>query len=326
MATMNPFDLLDDDTEDPSFLIASVEQQKLEKPKKAPASTAAQAQPVSLPSSPPSHFLLLKLLSFYAVREAKNEPGRGRGLGRGSSGFNRDSRVSDNSNGFSGGYRPSEEGGRGKQFERRGNVGPRGSFRGGRRWDFNNAEAGEGEHNRRQYEPERHSGTGRGSEFKRDGAGRGNWVGATDKIAPKCSQNEKKCTKEQFGKEDAADANKENAANESKEKEPENKEMTLEEYEKIHEEKRKALIALKTEGREVDAKEFESMHQLSNKKSNDDIFIKLSVSINEFLKPAEGEYYGHGRGRGGPRGGNTASNVSASAIEDPGQFPALGGK
>lgn len=51
--------------------------------------------------------------------------------------------------------------------------------------------------------------------------------------------------------------------------------MTLEEYEKVLEEKRKALHALKTEERKVDAKEFESMQQLSNKKGNDDVFIKL---------------------------------------------------
>lgn len=52
-------------------------------------------------------------------------------------------------------------------------------------------------------------------------------------------------------------------------------EMTLEEYEKLLEEKRKALLALKTEERKVDAKEFQAMQPLSNKKSNDDIFIKL---------------------------------------------------
>ena len=52
--------------------------------------------------------------------------------------------------------------------------------------------------------------------------------------------------------------------------------MTLEEYEKVREEKRKALLALKTtEERKVDTKEFESMQQLSNKKDNNDIFIKL---------------------------------------------------
>lgn len=51
--------------------------------------------------------------------------------------------------------------------------------------------------------------------------------------------------------------------------------MTLEEYEKLLEEKRKALQALKTEERKVDAKEFESMQQLSSKKDGADIFIKL---------------------------------------------------
>lgn len=51
--------------------------------------------------------------------------------------------------------------------------------------------------------------------------------------------------------------------------------MTLEEYEKVLEEKRKALLALKTEERKVDAKEFQAMQQLSNKKTNDDVFIKL---------------------------------------------------
>ncbi|XP_022758300.1 RGG repeats nuclear RNA binding protein A-like [Durio zibethinus] len=352
MATKNPFDLLDDDTEDPSLLIAAAEKQKLEKPKKAPASAPAQAQPAKLPTKPPPPAL--------AVREAKNEPGRGgghgigRGRGRGGSGYNRDSNVSDSSNGFSRGYRPSEEGEGGKQAERHGYGGPRGSFRRGRHGGFNDGESGEGERLRRQYD--RRSGTGRGNEFKRDGAGRGNWGSPTDEVAPETEENvpenEKNVgTEKQPGEEDAVDANKENAANGAEEKEPENKEMTLEEYERILEEKRKALLALKTEERKVDVKEFESMQQLSNKKSNDDIFIKLgsekdkrkdadkeekvkkSVSINEFLKPTEGErYYGPGRGRGrgrGPRGGyggNVASNVSAPSIEDPGHFPSLGGK
>ena len=52
-------------------------------------------------------------------------------------------------------------------------------------------------------------------------------------------------------------------------------EMTLEEYEKLQEEKRKALLALKTEERKVDPKEFASMQQLSSKKDNQDVFIKL---------------------------------------------------
>lgn len=56
--------------------------------------------------------------------------------------------------------------------------------------------------------------------------------------------------------------------------------MTLEEYEKVLEEKRRVLLALKTEERKVDKKAFESMLVLSNKKSNDDVFIKLVRLIN----------------------------------------------
>ncbi|KAL0329519.1 UNVERIFIED_CONTAM: RGG repeats nuclear RNA binding protein A [Sesamum radiatum] len=106
--------------------------------------------------------------------------------------------------------------------------------------------------------------------------------------------------------------------------------MTLEEYEKALEEKRKALLALKSQERKVDLdKELESMQLLSNKRNDDDVFIKLSVSINEFLKPAEVETYyqagGRGRGRGRGRGGYGGNNydVQALAIEDVGQFPSL---
>ena len=60
--------------------------------------------------------------------------------------------------------------------------------------------------------------------------------------------------------------------------------MTLEEYEKVREEKRKALLTLKTEERKVDAKEFESMQQLSNKKENNVIFIKLVKSLYPLKK------------------------------------------
>ena len=55
--------------------------------------------------------------------------------------------------------------------------------------------------------------------------------------------------------------------------------MTLDEYEKVLEEKRKTLMAMKLEERKVDAKEFESMQQLSVKKNSDDVFIKL-VSLS----------------------------------------------
>lgn len=59
-----------------------------------------------------------------------------------------------------------------------------------------------------------------------------------------------------------------------------------------------------------------------------------SVSIDEFLKAAEGEKYnnnanGRGRGRGGrgfrggSGGGNRINNVVAPSIEDAAQFPSL---
>ena len=52
-------------------------------------------------------------------------------------------------------------------------------------------------------------------------------------------------------------------------------EMTLDEYEKVLEEKWKTLMAMNLEERKVDSKEFESMQQLSVKKNNDDLFMKL---------------------------------------------------
>ena len=53
-------------------------------------------------------------------------------------------------------------------------------------------------------------------------------------------------------------------------------EMTLEEFEKIREEKRKALLSLKTEERKVEVdKDLQSLQPLSNKKENDEVFIKL---------------------------------------------------
>jgi plasminogen activator inhibitor 1 RNA-binding protein len=58
-------------------------------------------------------------------------------------------------------------------------------------------------------------------------------------------------------------------------------EMTLEEYQKIWEEKRKTLEANKSEERKVEVdKAFKSM-QLVEKKKEDDVFIKL-VNIFHF--------------------------------------------
>ncbi|KAM3263757.1 hypothetical protein CQW23_00790 [Capsicum baccatum] len=370
MATVNPFDLLDGDAEDPSLFIAV--QQKKQAAAVAPAAKKSgpvkgQAQPAKavakLPTKP--------LPPSEAVKESRYEGqrgggrggprggGRGRGRGRG---FNQDFADGDNTfssnNGFSGGYRAPEDGESGRPFERRGGGygGPRGGFRGGRRGGFSNDEGADGDRPRRVFE--RRSGTGYGNDFKREGAGRGNWGTPTDEIAPETeepvNEGEKIVDSEkQAGQEDAGDANKDTPAAETEEKEPEEKEMTLEEYEKVREEKRKALLALKPEERKVNLdKEFESMQLLSNKKNDDEVFVKLvsekdkrkeavekakkTQSITEFLKPADGEsYYRGGRGRGGRGGrgrggfgGNGGSNYSAPApkIEDVGQFPSLGGK
>ncbi|XP_024996975.1 RGG repeats nuclear RNA binding protein A-like isoform X2 [Cynara cardunculus var. scolymus] len=353
MATANPFDLLgDDDNDDPSQLVQKIVAAPIKKVQAAAPAGKTAAQPAKpsakLPSKP--------LPPAQAVKEARNEGGRGGrgggrgyGRGRGGGGFNRDSTNNEGSfgnRGFSGGQGGIEESDAAKLSERRGGYGgSRGGFRGGRHVSFGNGDAEDGEHPRRPYE--RRSGTGRGEID--EGVTEGEKTVATDKPS---------------AEEEATDGKKENSANERVE-EPENKEMTLEEYQKVLEEKRKALAALKTEERKVEVdKELASMQQLSNKKSSDDIFVKLgsdkdkrkeiaereerakkSLSINEFLKPAEGERYytpgGRGRGRG-PRGGggggggggrfNQGGGGSSSyapeapKIEDPSHFPTLGGK
>ncbi|XP_047322618.1 RGG repeats nuclear RNA binding protein A-like [Impatiens glandulifera] len=366
MATVNPFDLLAyDDNEDPTLLIAAL-QKVAPTLKKAPA--PAPLQPAKLPSKP--------LPPAEAVRGARNEASRGGGRGFGrrggrEGGFSREPVNNGNSlsgnNVATGGYnRRAEDGDGGKTFERRGGYGgPRADNRGGyggRRGGFNDNDAPEGERPRRTYD--RRSGTGHGNETKRDGGGRGNWGTQTDEVVQEVqepvNENEKTVeTDKQVEQEVSGDAKKENTEKESEEKEPEpeDKEMTLEEYEKVLEEKRKALQASKTEERKVPIdKEFESMQLLSSKKTDAEIFVKLgsekdkrkdvtekeerakkSVSINEFLKPAEGEaYYGRGRGRGGRgRGGsrpgyggggyNVETFAAAPSINEA-NFPSLGGK
>ncbi|ESQ55672.1 hypothetical protein EUTSA_v10025512mg [Eutrema salsugineum] len=320
MASVNPFDLLDDDAEDLNQLVA--------KPLKVEKAAPVQSAKFPTKPAPPSQ----------AVKEGKNAP-RGGDVRRGGSnrgrgsGYNRESRNNDappaNGNGYGGGYGRSEDG----DGARRG--GPAGGRfgRGGRRGGFSNGDSGDFEHPRRN----RHSGTGQGNEFKRDGAGRGNWGTTEDEITPVTEESttvvEKNLAVEKLGGED--EANKDTPVKEKAEEEPEDKSMTLEEYEKVLEEKRQALQATKVEERKVDTKAFETMQQISSKKSNnDDVFIKLgtekdkrttekeektkkSLSINEFLKPADGErtYWRggyrservrserEGRGDQGPRGG-----------------------
>ncbi|KAF3778704.1 hypothetical protein EJ110_NYTH42275 [Nymphaea thermarum] len=414
MATANPFDLLgDDDNEDPSQLLA----------KAAAAAAASGGKKAAVaPSSASAKLPSKPLPPSEAVREAKTQQQFGRGGGRGGRGGGRggghggapfrdyNTNGSPYNNGFSGAPNVGEDGDGGRTSERtRGSYsGPRAPYRGGRRGGgYGDGDIGDLERPRRQFE--RRSGTGRGTEFKREGAGRGNWGSQADEAFVQLSifwifqvmdlgTEEVTVTegwtpeKEPRNEDVSTDAKKEDASKETEEKEPEDKrlwdlfhdeilefrivglrtvveipafalvikEMTLEEYEKIREEKRTALLATKAEERKVVIdKELKSMQQLSLKKDNDDVFIKLgsdkdlarrkenaekdermkkAVSINEFLKPAGGERYytprgrGRGRGRGdhgGFRGsfaGGEANTRAAPAIEDPGQFPTLGGK
>ncbi|XP_071706025.1 RGG repeats nuclear RNA binding protein A-like isoform X2 [Rutidosis leptorrhynchoides] len=361
MASMNPFNLLaGDDNDDPSQLIAklpAISAAAAAAPATKKASAGGLTKPAAkLPSKP--------LPPAQAVQEAKGD-GRmggshfgGRGAsrgGRGGRGFNRDFANNENTNGtyngFNGGNRPSED----DEFDRssrREFNGSRGGYRGPRRGGYSNGDEENERPPRRVFE--RHSGTGRGNEIKREGAGRGNWGTATDEVALEPEElvvdGEKNAESETpAGQKDGVD-NKANPESQTEDKEPE--EMTLEEYEKVLEEKRKALMALKSEERTVKLdKDLAKMQLLSNKKSEEDIFVKLgsdkdkrkeaadkeekskkSLSINEFLKPADGEKYrgsgGRGRDRGrGPRGGygggNRINDVAAPAIEDVGQFPSL---
>ncbi|XP_072998794.1 RGG repeats nuclear RNA binding protein A-like [Typha latifolia] len=374
MATVNSFDLLgDDENDDPSHLIAT-HQQKIAAKNSVAAAPAATAAKLPAKPVPPQQ----------AVREAKNTaapargvagrggPFRGRGGRGGGTGPNRDFANGD-ANGFTGNF---GGGGGGEELdarrssdrERGGYASQRPSYRGGRRGGYGNGEAGGDSERPQRRAYERRSGTGRGYEVKRDGAGRGNWGTTDDDVLAQVTDenvtNEKALNPEKPAEQEdvpqsEGNKDKEGQANEQEEKEPEEKEMTLEEYEKIREEKRKALLATKAEERKVELdKEFESMKLLSIKKGSDEIFIKLgsdkdigkkrdnerderskkSLSINEFLKPAEGERYynpggrGRGRGRGdrgsyrGGFGGGSTGNYVTPSIEDPGQFPTLGGK
>ncbi|KAK8913567.1 hypothetical protein KSP39_PZI024307 [Platanthera zijinensis] len=370
MATTNPFDILLDNENDDISLLISAQQKKLASNKTtSPPEAASTPVAAKLPSKP--------LPPSQAVRESRSNTGQTRevtGRGRGGRGNGAEHNTDfENGNynrygGGRGGFATENGNGAIPSVRGRGSSGQyRGSVRGGRRGGYVGG-SGENEFDserpqRRVYE--RRSGTGAGYEMKREGAGRGNWGTVTDEIlAQETKENvnpdEKMVTPEkQVEHADGQGSNgtkdKEDAANDV-EKESEDNEMTLEEYEKIREEKRKALLSTKPEERKVEIDEdFHSMQQLTVKKENNPIFIKLgsgkdspklrdnaereersrkAMSINEFLKPAKGDKYyspgGRGRGRGDRdrgsfRGGfaGTASSLTVPAIEDRGQFPTL---
>ncbi|KAH0868351.1 LOW QUALITY PROTEIN: hypothetical protein HID58_075373, partial [Brassica napus] len=330
MATLNPFDMLDDGAKDPSQIAVSIAADKPKKP--APVSA------VSAKSSAPSRQLA------QPVREARSDAPRGGGRGGGDGGFscgrggyNRDFRGGD------GNSKPSEEACVSKPLYEKRSV-----YGGARRGGGRRGEAGDGERPRRTFE--RHSGTGREGDIKSEETGCGNWgtpgegVVVTEEVAG--VETEKPVADEVV-----ADANKENTAEVEEQKESEEKAMTLDE-------RREKPFSLRTllKGKLI----LKCLNQCKNsqtRRSLDEIFIKLgsdkdkrkddkeekakkAVNINEFLKPGEGENYyrgggrgGRGRGRGG-RDGEGASgggfdgyhSEAAPAIGDTAQFPSLGGK
>jgi len=374
MSTLNPFDLLEDvESDDPSLLIAAQEKKlaakKPSEPTPAPAAVKMPTKPL-----PPAQAVREGRNNSSAPARGSGRGGSGRGgAPRGGRGYgDRPTRDRDFSN--TNGYTPRPDnsaipentngialGGEmaGEQEARA----PRQPYRASHRSRSGGADE-DGRPPRRMYD--RHSGTGRGYGMKRDGAGRGNWGTSTDetpldkeaevnseeKPVVEGQETEAPPADEAAGKDKEGDAPPKEA--EEKEKEEEDKEMTLEEYEKVMEEKRKAFVKAEERKVEVD-KELLGMQVLSLKKNNDEIFIKLgadkdnkkketseekakkSLSINEFLKPAEGErFYGRGRGGRGGRGrggrgdygGNGYGNrgPAAPAISDQSQFPTLGAK
>ncbi|XP_042016105.1 RGG repeats nuclear RNA binding protein A-like [Salvia splendens] len=106
--------------------------------------------------------------------------------------------------------------------------GPRGSFSGGRRGGYSNGDAGEGDRDRTRRPLERRSRTGRGTEMKREGSGRGNWGMHTDELAQVTeevgNEDEKNLSVEKpLGEEDAAENVEKEGTKEENEEKPEDK-------------------------------------------------------------------------------------------------------
>ncbi|CAN6801771.1 unnamed protein product [Brassica oleracea] len=216
MATLNPFDLLDDGAEDPSQIAVSIAADKPKKP--APVSA------LSAKSSAPSRQLA------QPVREARSDAPRGGGRGgfsRGRGGYNRDFRGGDRNS------KPSEEAGVSKPlYEKRSVCG--GARRGGGR----RGEAGDGERPRRTFE--RHSGTGRESlltsfnfwgDIKSEEAGCGNWgTPGEEVVVVEIEEVAGVETEKPAGDEVAADANKENTAEVEEQKESEDKAVNINKF------------------------------------------------------------------------------------------------
>ncbi|KAL0682566.1 hypothetical protein Bca4012_049413 [Brassica carinata] len=286
MATLNPFDLLDDGAEDPSQIAVSIAADKPKKP--APVSA------VSAKSSAPSRQLA------QPVREARSDAPRGGGRGggdggfsRGRGGYNRDFRDGD------GNSKPSEEAGVSKPLYEKRSV-----YGGARRGGGRRGEAGDGERPRRTFE--RHSGTGREGDIKSEEAGCGNWgtpgegvvVVETEEVAG--VETEKPASDEV-----AADANKENTAEVEEQKEPEEKGSDKDKCKDDKEEKAKKAMNI---NEFLKPGEGENYYRGGGRGGRG---------------RGRGGRYGEGASGGGFDG---YRSEAAPAIGDTAQFPSLGGK
>ncbi|XP_078176609.1 uncharacterized protein LOC144571260 isoform X2 [Carex rostrata] len=323
----NLFDLLrDDDHEDPSQLIAAVTAAG-KQPQKIPSVKGSQAK---LPSKP--------LPLQQVVKGAKNngaqiiQTSQSQFPRRGTHGQNREFRAKGHD-----ANTQTEEGWGGET--------PRGSS-----WyangDVKDASLGGPRRAYDRYSNANRRPDAKGDEFRTQFTEKGS-KGNSEKLEKKENRPV------DDGKADKEDPQKE------EEKEPEDKEMTLEEYEKIMEERRKALVSVKTEDRKVEMdKDFECMKQLSVKKENNEVFIQLgsnkdaskkkdterqeksrkSLNVNKFLRPVEGQNYNRSEGRGRARGTNrgqggqtrghfigwpVSSDAEVPLINDPSHFPTL---
>mmetsp|Transcript_20522 Transcript_20522/g.56891 ORF Transcript_20522/g.56891 Transcript_20522/m.56891 type:complete len:301 (-) Transcript_20522:563-1465(-) len=233
MFANNVFSLLDDENEDPQAVAAkaAAQQEAAAASAKKAAATAA-AESAKAPSGRPQ----------------SARPGRGNDSGRGGRGGR-------------GGYdrRPGGEGGEVAEFDG-GSPQGRGRGRGGRgrgeRRPYNN-EGGEARRvPRRDYD--RHSGTGRGHEVQKRGAGKGNWGSMNDAV-----ENPQEGGKAEEGYEvpKADDVEGEAPVEGETEAVEEVKELTLEEYEKQMHEKKKSMgwVADSTAVKEVDMSQFSGM-------------------------------------------------------------------
>uniref|UniRef100_A0A7N0U6A8 Hyaluronan/mRNA-binding protein domain-containing protein n=1 Tax=Kalanchoe fedtschenkoi TaxID=63787 RepID=A0A7N0U6A8_KALFE len=186
---------------------------------------------------------------FQEVRRFKGgDSGGGRGYGRG--GYNKGPASSGGSFNSGRGAGGASEGDAAKQYGRRKYEGP---FHGGHHRGFSNGDGAD----RAERPPRKVS-------------------EQSFRLAKEAYPETEKLGAQNTVTEDAvSNGSKNNAVNNLVEEKPEHKEMTLEEYQKVLEEKKKALHALKVAERKVDIKEFQSMQPLSNKRTNNAVVSKL---------------------------------------------------